>query len=1606
VLSVPARPAGLAVSAARRVVTATVREGEAAAANIVTTAVSAASDAGTAAAALADIGPRRTRRHVWSRGGRAHIEVRGLPGRGPDHRRMAADVTSALTGLKGVGWAEVNAALAHVLVVFDEDEADVSDLVDAVQSVEEAHGSDAGGFPWGRGPRPGDNAPIAAAAVVLAADCLGMVASLPGQMARTAIPPRAFRAALSLISAQPRSRPALARYLGPVGADLAIAVPNVIVHTLTTNEVSLVTDAVQRLLRLGELREQRAAWGRREEELHATGYGLPAEVHPQVPRPCPIPHGPVEDVADKTSIASLAGAGGILAWTRDPGRAAEAIRATVPKAARQGKEGFSTMLGRELAARGVVILSNPALRHLDRVSTVVIDSAALCSPRPQVLAAESTSGQLDDAAVWQRADGVLRGRPALELDGAGPWVRGRWRVRRPRGAARSPAGGPAALILELADDGGRRCGRVTVGLELDPLADAVLGAARDAAQEVLLTEHDSAADLVPAADSVLPGTVPLAEHVRRLQAGGHVVLTVSAGDDEALDAADVGACVVSGLNGVSWSADLICGPGLGQVWRLLQAVPVARRASERSARLTVGASAVGALLLTAGPRIHPRDGATPVNSAALITLLSGAASARSVARRRDPAPVPRGNWHAMTAEDALAHLREAAPRLPHQRAVADGAAGDGRAAAGAGTVAGTGARIRAYADGGGRAIMSAAASPARTVLEFARVIREEASDPLAPVLGLGAVASAIVGSGTDAVLVGSVMAGNTLISGSQRMRAERALRRLLAGEEVSARRVILAPTGFNGSREANPAASDRLAAHGSPAASHGPFAALEGAPVEVVPVHDLAIGDIIRLRSADVVPADARLLLADDLEVDESTLTGESVPVTKTADPVPGAPLAERTCMLYEGTSVLAGTADAVVTATGDATEAGRAASSAERAAPEVGLQARLGELTRLALPATGIGGLAVTGMGLLRRLPLRQAIASGVAVAVAAVPEGLPLVATVSELAAARRLSAREVLVRRARALEALGRVDTVCFDKTGTLTEGRIAVAGLALPGADVPFDSPLGRRIIQLAARASPQADGETAGRLAHATDRAVVEAAHACAGADPSWRLIDELPFETSRGYSASIGEEQGSTRLAVKGAPEVVLERCTAITIAGAASRRTTTAAGSAVTGLTPARRRRAQALVQDLAAGGLRVLAVAEASHPELAEQYRKAGEQVADVASGLTLAGFVAFADTSRPSAEEALRRLKESGVRAVMITGDHPVTATAIASQLGIPEADRVLTGPEMGRLTEAETTARIGQSTVFARVSPEQKVHIVRSLQRAGHVVAMTGDGTNDAAAIRVADVGIGVSARGSTAARSSADLVLTDPDPVRINDALLEGRALWASARDAVSILLGGNAGEVTFALLGTALTGRAPMNTRQLLLVNLLTDMLPALAVALARAPQTSNGNGTGGAAAAGPVGSFMGNGLLREVAVRGGATALGGLAAWLGGLPVGIRVRADTMGLAAIVLTELGQTLLSNWRSPLVLATSGISIAVLASIVQIPGVSHFFGCTPLDPAAWAIVAASAAAGTLAAAAAPRLLERFAPAGQQAASSSPGQRRQRRPGNRLAAVTGG
>lgn len=1504
-----------------------------------------------------DLRPVRRQRWVWSRPGRAHIEVRGLTGRGPEHRRLSSAVTSALNGLEGVDWAEVNAVTAQVLVSFDEDLVTPDDLVEAIESAEEAEDTAEETFSW-RPRHPADPIAFIPPVTGLAVDAAAMTVAVSGRFRWLIRLPRGARAPIAFVEAQPRLREAIVRRIGPLNTDLLFAVVNATAHALSRSPIPIALDMLYRTIQLSELQSRRTVWLRREPELCARGRWLSPERHRSLSRPVPLPSGPIERLTDRAAVVSVTAAAGVLAWTRDPQKAGHTILLLLPRAARLGREVFAATLARDMAKRGVVPMDGSAFRRLDRVDAVVIDSEVLCGSRPQILSAVATGPTMDDAQVWSVASRVVREIGAADMRGDGPWEREPWTLRPAPDAAPGRVDGPTAMTLDLLDGKGTEVGRVRVGCELDPLADALLTTARASVDRLVLTEHESAVELLSWADQIVPKSTSLADRVRALQADGHGVVLVAAGHDEALDASDVGIGVLRDDRPVPWAADLLTGPGLGEACRLMPAVPAARHASERAVGVGLGGSALGALLAAVGRNHQGATSFAPLHSAALLSVLVGVQAARSVTRQPEPRPVARVAWHTVTAEDALARLMAARADLGEEQ--------PGRRGLPA-TLDSIRTRLRppgnlpAPPPWLASAASTLVVTPVRGTAELLKAMGEELQDPLTPVLALGAAASAIVGSNVDAWLVSSVVIGNAAVSSLQRIRAEHALRKLLISEEVPARQVRWRPPE-----------ADTL---------EDVFADLGTAPTETVPGRGLNVGDIIMLGPSDVVPADARLLMADDLEIDESTLTGESLPVTKSIEPTPGAVLGDRTCMVYEGTAVLAGTGHAVVVATGTATQAGRATAAASRAAPPAGVQVHLSELTRIALPATGLAGLAVTGLALLRGAQLRQAISAGIAIAVAAVPEGLPLVATVSQLAAARRLSRRGVLVRSSRSLEALGRVDTICFDKTGTLTEGRLAITKLAGPGGDIAMDSPLGRRVLQVAAHASPQPDGTGTVAMAHATDRAIVEGARTHKALDDDWWLMDELPFETSRGFSASLGKEHGRLHLAVKGAPEVILARCASVLAVRPRARRgkaesppitapegVTTAALKDTTptlSLTPARLRAAQALVHQLAEEGLRVLAVAE--RHLLADQ-DPAGIEVAQAVEDLTLLGFVAIADVPRPSAAEAIKRLSEIGVRVTMITGDHPITAVAIANILGIPGADRVLTGGELDRLPEDERIERIEESTVFARVSPEQKVGIVQALQRAGHVVAMTGDGSNDAPAIRLADVGIGVAGHGSAVARNAADLVLADPDMTRIVDAVLEGRALWNSVRDAVSILVGGNAGEVAFTLLATALAGRAPLGTRQFLLVNLLTDMLPSLAVALAPA---RGAEGDGEALSTGPVPSVLGPELARTIAVRGAATAFGATLAWQLGCMTGRQARASTMALGALVGAELGQTLLTSYHSPLVVATTGISAAIMVAIVQTPGISTFFQCTPLGPAGWAMVLASAGAATAAAVVASR-----------------------------------
>ncbi|AZM63947.1 MULTISPECIES: cation-translocating P-type ATPase [unclassified Streptomyces] len=1014
---------------------------------------------------------------------------------------------------------------------------------------------------------------------------------------------------------------------------------------------------------------------------------------------------------------------------------------------------------------------------------------------------------------------------------------------------------------------------------VDPWAEAVLDAARRAGLYVVVTGGSELKDITRLADEVAPADLPFGDVVRALQNDGHIVVSVARaaahGDGDSADglpAGDVAIALTDRRSAITWGADALAPNGLPDVWRLLTAIPPARRVGRRSQTLARAGAALSGLLVARGgtprgPLWQRLTRHAPVNIAAAAALLTGWTEAVGVARATPPEPRLHVPWHALETHQARALLRHA------------------RTDAGPEGLALLAGRARQRA---ARLARTPALAPARWTGQAAGAVRRELDDPLTPVLATGALASALLGSLVDALLVVGAMDINAVAGGLQRLRAERALARLAARQQPRARRRVT-----------------------------------RGGTVTVDAAR-LRPGDHIGLGAGDVVPADARLLEADGLEVDESSLTGESLPVTKDVAPTPGAPVPRRSCMVFEGTTVVAGRAEALVVGTGDRTEAGRAVALAARTPPPAGIQARLRELTRKALPVTLTGGALVTGLSLLRGSPLRRAVSGGVAVAVAAVPEGLPLVATVAQMAAARRLSRRGVLVRTPRTLEALGRIDTVCFDKTGTLTENRLRLVRVATadgtvlaPGAEdaVP--------VVRMAARACPQEETAEGRRVAHATDEAVLDAAPA----DDTWTPAGELAFEASRGYAAAVGRDgdaDAGALLVVKGAPETVLPACRDLP---------DEAAGTA----------------HRLAAQGLRVLAVAR--------RPCRAADPDSELEAGLgdlEFTGLIALADVPRDTSQELLTALRRTGILPVMLTGDHPETARAIALQLGWPEGTAVVTGDELVAMGRADRVRALHGAGVVARVAPEQKLHVVEALQQAGRVVAMAGDGANDAAAIRAADVGVGIEARGSAAARNAADIVLTTGDLSVLVDAVAEGRALWRSVADAVSILIGGNAGEVGFSVLGTLLAGSSPLSTRQLLLVNLLTDMFPAMAVAVTPSDDPS----TAVPAATGPMGlDVLGTPLLRSIRRRGVTTCLGAVAAYLTGrLTPGTERRSTTMALCGVVGAQLVQTLSGRRHSPLVWVTALGSAAVLAALVQTPGVSHFFGCTPLGPVAWLGVA--------------------------------------------------
>ncbi|RCG31092.1 cation-translocating P-type ATPase [Sphaerisporangium album] len=1300
-----------------------------------------------------------------------------------------------------------------------------------------------------------------------------------------------------------------------------------VTQTLASRPLGLVTQTAGSVCRYVEARAEFGAWKRLEERLA----GIPGSYRHirAVAGPCPdhLPHGPIERYAEIAAPASAAAYAATRLITAHGPRALSVLVAGTPKIADVTREAFAGAIGRALAARESVVLNAHVLRAMDRVDTVILHADVLTTgawtiDRVEPLTEGMTTGELyarlyslidfsdpgggtrsGDAASGEFS-GTTSGKTPGEANGKAPGkasgaVNGKASGNGDSADGRSGEGeggdaGQDWSITPIEDldvlpstwgpvwrerglrafevrSGGKPIAVAGLAREVDPLAEAIVAAAKAAGTVVLAGGQDLAQRF--SIKEVLAADADAACHVCGLQARGHGVVVVTRGAGAALAQADIGVGVPDAEGIVPWDADVVADQS--GVHLFLSCLPRAVSTSTNGVRLGAAAAVVGSLLAIAGPEATALRRAYFLDAAASVAaVLLGEWSGRAAGRRPAPLRADATPWHAMSVKEVLARLGSSSHGISGEEA-------EGR-----------------RREGG--------PEEAERPRSLARTMGEELANPLTPALAAGAVLSALVGSVLDAIMISVVMVTNALLGGVQRFRADRALHRLTEATEVRVR--LRRPDGTVAATK-----------------------------------EDLAPGDVVELRAGDAVPADARVIKAVGLEVDESTLTGESQLVTKTAAPTVAAAVADRSSMVYQGTTVAAGSGRAVIVATGDMTEAGRSARLAGEPSPPTGVELRLRELSRRILPISIGAGVVLLLTDLWRGRPLAAALTPAVSLTVAAVPEGLPFVATLAELAAARRLSKRAALVRNPSTIEALGRVNVLCFDKTGTLTVGHISLRYVSdgQVGAPVEEATERLRRILAAAVRASPLSGG---GRvIAHPTDRAVLDGAERI-GVTPqegleSWERVDEMPFEPGRGYHAVLGATERGQLLSVKGAPEIVLTHCDKVL-----------ADGTPVP-LDDVARRALEREVDRLAHQGFRVLAVAERPASDRSDLDESRIEE-------LCFLGFLGLADPVRPTAAESVRRLVRAGVRIVMVTGDHPSTAEAIAAELDALNGRRVMTGPELEELDDETLTKVLPDVAVFARATPAHKARIVTCLRRAGEVVAVTGDGANDAPAIRMADVGIALGSRATPAARAAADLVVTDDRIETIVDAIVEGRAMWTSVRDSLSILLGGNVGEVIFTVGTGLLAGGSALNARQLLLVNLLTDMAPALAVAV-RPPASVDPEKL---LAEGPEAS-LGASLTRDIYLRSVVTASAAIAAWLAGRLTGTKGRADTIGLVALVAAQLFQTVAGGGRDRLVVLASLGSLAMLWLAVSVPGVSRFFGSRPLGPVGWAIGLGCAAAAT-------------------------------------------
>ena len=586
----------------------------------------------------------------------------------------------------------------------------------------------------------------------------------------------------------------------------------------------------------------------------------------------------------------------------------------------------------------------------------------------------------------------------------------------------------------------------------------------------------------------------------------------------------------------------------------------------------------------------------------------------------------------------------------------------------------------------------------------------------------------------------------------------------------------------------------------------------------IIDAAELVPGDIICLEAGDFVPADARLLQSVSLKSEESALTGESVPSEKDAfDEVEEiAPLGDRSNMVFSGCSITYGTARAVVTATGMDTEMGKIANLLDgEDSAQTPLQQKLAQLGKY-LGVVALAACAVIfGVGLANKIPVLEIFMTAVSLAVSAIPEGLPAIVTIVLSIGVQRMVKKNALIRRLPAVETLGSASIICSDKTGTLTQNRMTLTHTYTDGGEVAkLEGDTSDAVKRLLIYATLCCDGSVAftddgvQHIGDPTETAIVLAAHERGFEKDELNSrcprLAALPFDSDRKLMTTVNRIKDKNIVIVKGAFDMMAPLCVKGDI------------------------EKAKSMTEEMSSDALRVLSVA---YKEIDVIPETPTSEVLE--SGLTFIGLVGMIDPPRPEAKQAVAVCRKAGIKPIMITGDHVVTASAIARELGILlEGDRAVTGAELDAMTEQELDSAVEEISVYARVSPENKIRIVKAWQKRGHVVSMTGDGVNDAPALKAADIGCAMGITGTDVAKGASDMTLTDDNFATIVDAVREGRGIYANIKKVVGFLLGTNIGEVITVFLAMLLWHKTPLLSMQLLWINLVTDSLPAIALGM------------------------------------------------------------------------------------------------------------------------------------------------------------------------------